>query len=98
MNIVIKSGGIDILTALIAGLTTPATVEPTTSATEEPGTLTPDEQIATPPSKPEEPIVQVDPEPTKPAPTAEPNVEPRPDEGKNPDGYDGEIIEIIDED
>lgn len=26
MNIVIKSGGIDILTALIAGLTTPATV------------------------------------------------------------------------
>ena len=65
---------------------------------DEMGTLTPDEQIVTPPSEPEEVIVQVDPEPTKPAPTAEPKVEPRSDEGKTPDGYDGEIIEIIDED
>ncbi|MBR0103287.1 MAG: hypothetical protein IJQ01_07310 [Selenomonadaceae bacterium] len=77
---------------------TPAPVEPTTPAPDEPGTLTPDEQIATPPSEPEEVIVQVDPEPSKSAPTAEPNVAPRPDEGKTPDGYDGEIIEIIDED
>ncbi|MBR6712818.1 MAG: hypothetical protein IKI76_07495 [Selenomonadaceae bacterium] len=77
---------------------TPAPVEPTTPASDEPGTLTPDEQIATPPREPEEVIVQVDPEPSKSAPTAEPNVAPRPDEGKTPDGYDGEIIEIIDED
>ena len=76
--------------------TTPAETTPTIP--DETGTLTPDEEIATPPSKPEEVIVQVDPEPAKPAPTPEPNVEPRPDEGKTPDGYDGEIIEIIDED
>ena len=34
---------------------------------------------------------------TKPAPTEDPKVEPRPDEGKTLEGNDGEIIEIIDE-
>ena len=60
--------------------------------------LNPDEQTATPPSDSEELLVQVDPEPSKPTPSEEPNVEPRPQEGKTPDGYDGEIIEIVDED
>ena len=50
----------------------------------------------------DEPILErVDPEPSapsKPAPTQEPNVEPRPDEGKTLDGHDGEVIEIFDED
>lgn len=57
--------------------------------------LEPDEETATPPSDTEEVIKQVDPEPSKPAPPA--SVEPRPQEGKTTDGYDGEIIEIIDE-
>lgn len=80
---------------------TPPAVEPTTPT--ESG-LSADEMTATPPSeKPtstaEEPVlVQVEPTtPTKPAPTQEKPVEPHPNEGKNLDGYDGEVIEIFDE-
>ena len=35
---------------------------------------------------------------TPPAPAENPDIDPRPDEGKTLEGYDGEIIEIIDED
>lgn len=79
--------------------TTPPTPAETITSTPD-GTepLTPDEQIATPPSEPEDTLVQTDPEPSKPAPPEEPNIEPRPEEGKTPDDYEGEIIEIIDED
>ena len=76
--------------------TTPSESTPTTP--DETGTLTPDEQIATPPSDSEETIIETKPEPTNQAPPEQLNVEPRPEEGKTPDGYDGEIIEIIDED
>ncbi len=72
--------------------------ETTTLAPDELGTLTPDEQTAIPSTEPENVLVQVDPESHKPAPPEQSNVEPRPEEGKTPDGYDGEIIEIIDED
>lgn len=61
-------------------------------------TLTPDEEIATPPSDSEEILTTTKPEPTNQTPPEQSNVEPRPEEGKTPDGYDGEIIEIIDED
>lgn len=67
--------------------------------------LLPDEMTITPPpeespseeSQPEEPVlVQVDPE--TPAPPKVSTSEPPAEEGKNLEGYDGEIIEIIDED
>ena len=69
------------------------------------GGLSPDEMNITAPktteptipsTEPETILERVDTEPT--TPTEEPQtVEPRPDEGKTFDGYDGEIIEIIDE-
>ena len=64
--------------------------------------LLPDEMIAapqkeeTPPPAEEPPIVQTEPESSEP--TQETTVEPHPDEGKTLEGYDGEIIEIFDED
>lgn len=60
------------------------------------GGLSPDEMTAKPPvepppsTEPEPTLVRVDPEPT--------DVEPRREEGKTPDGSEGEIIEIFDED
>ena len=58
-------------------------------------TLTQEEIEMPPPENP----VETYPESmlNKPAPTDSPEVEPRPDEGKTLEGYDGEIIEIIDE-
>ena len=79
-------------------MNTPITDETEILNPDETEQLTPDEQIATPQTEPEEILVQTDPEPHKPAPPEESNVEPRPEEGKTPDGYEGEIIEIIDED
>lgn len=70
------------------------------SASQNESGLLPDEMTMTPP--PEEPpseepvLVQVDPE--TPAPPKVPTSEPPAEEGKNLEGYDGEIIEIIDED
>lgn len=71
--------------------------ETETTTPDEAETLTPEEQVATP-SEPEEEILKPAPEPSKPAPHEQAGVEPRPEEGKTPEGYDGEIIEIIDED
>lgn len=77
---------------------TPTPDDTTTLTPEETETLTPEEQVATPSREPEEEILKPAPEPSKPAPHEQSNVEPRPEESKTPDGYEGEIIEIIDED
>ena len=87
---------------------TPPPPEPKLTVTEPPVT-----EPTTPPATEPEPIIErVDPEPpapstpatpstpttpSTPAPPEQSNVEPRPDEGKTLDGYDGEVIEIIDE-
>ncbi|MBE8951278.1 MAG: hypothetical protein SR3Q1_11940 [Quinella sp. 3Q1] len=95
------SGGLTGLSPDEMSTGTPAVqTEPTAPSESE---LSPEEMNVTPPKEEqppasEEPIlVQVDPAPPKPAPTQEPPAEPRPDEGKTLEGYDGEIIEIFDE-
>ena len=77
--------------------------EPVTEPKPNESGLLPDEMIAAPPDaeKPlpvheEEPVlVQVDPEPT--APTAPKTTEPTPPPQNTPGGYDGEVIEIFDD-
>ena len=103
----VKPGSSD-LTGLSPEEMTPIPSEeiPTSeSAPQNESGLLPDEMTITPPpeespseeSQPEEPVlVQVDPE--TPAPPKVSTSEPPAEEGKNLEGYDGEIIEIIDED
>lgn len=98
----VKPGSSD-LTGLSSEEMTPIPSEVTPSVEPTPQNesgLSPDEMTITPPpAEPpsEEPVlVQVDPE--TPAPPKVSTSEPPAEEGKNLDGYDGEIIEIIDED
>ena len=81
--------------------------EKVTTPPEEKVTTPPEEKVTTPPKeepplRDDEPVlVKVDPEPpasNKPAPTQETPVEPRSDGGNAPESYDGEVIEIFDED